>query len=103
MPPRSLVMTTALDKEIEVHGGSHRSLPRGSGVELVGPLPPETQYYIQFVADVSAQSKLPAAARDLLSVSASPTSLPVARASRRGHRVKMLFAVQESEIGTRRT
>ena len=61
MPPRSLVMTTALDKEIEVHGESHRWLPRGSGVEFVGPLPPEIQYYIQFVAGVSAQSKVPAA------------------------------------------
>ena len=48
-----------------------------SGVELVGPLPPDIQYYIQFVAGVSAESKNPDAARDLLKFFAAPASLPV--------------------------
>ena len=47
------------------------------GVELVGPLPQEIQYYLQFVAGVSAQSKAPAAARDLLNFFATPVALPV--------------------------
>jgi molybdate transport system substrate-binding protein len=47
------------------------------GVELVGPLPPEIQYSFQFTAGVSAQSKAPAAARDLLKFFGTPTAIPV--------------------------
>ncbi len=36
------------------------------GVELVGPLPPEIQFYINFVAGISASSKAPDAARELI-------------------------------------
>src|SRR3954468_3353085 len=43
------------------------------GVELVGPLPPEIQYYIQFVAAVSANSKAPDAARALINFLNGPT------------------------------
>lgn len=48
-----------------------------SGVELVGPLPPDIQYQIQFAASVNTESKNPAAARDLLKLFAAPASLPV--------------------------
>ena len=47
------------------------------GVELVGPLPPDIQYSFQFTAGVSAQSKAPAAARDLLKFFSTPTAIPV--------------------------
>src|ERR1039458_6330471 len=47
------------------------------GVELVGPLPPDIQYSFQFTAGVSAQSKAPAAARDLLKFFGTPTAIPV--------------------------
>ena len=47
------------------------------GVDWVGPLPSEIQYYFQFVGGVSAQSSAPAAARDLLKFFASPTAIPV--------------------------
>ncbi len=47
------------------------------GVELVGPLPPDIQYSFQFTAGVSAQSKAPAAARDLLKFFATPAAIPV--------------------------
>ena len=47
------------------------------GVELVGPLPPDIQYSFQFTAAVSAQSKAPAAARDLLKFFGTPTAIPV--------------------------
>src|SRR5512132_2889179 len=36
------------------------------GVDLVGPLPPEIQSYVVFTAGVSANSKVPGAARDLI-------------------------------------
>jgi len=48
-----------------------------SGVELVGPLPPDIQYQIQFAAGVSTESKNQAAARDLLKLFAAPASLPI--------------------------
>ena len=48
-----------------------------SGVELVGPLPPDIQYQIQFAAGVSTESKNQAAAQDLLKLFAAPASLPI--------------------------
>jgi molybdate transport system substrate-binding protein len=47
------------------------------GVELVGPLPPEIQSYIVFTAGISANSKAPDAARDLLTFLKGPLALPV--------------------------
>jgi molybdate transport system substrate-binding protein len=47
------------------------------GVELVGPLPPEIQFYIQFVAGVSPNSKAPDAARALIKFLTGPTAVPV--------------------------
>ena len=50
------------------------------GVDLVGPLPPELQSYIVFSAGVSASSKAPDAARDLLKFLKSPAALTVLKA-----------------------
>jgi len=47
------------------------------GVELVGPLPPEIQYYTVFTAGVSVDSKAPGAARDLIKFLTGPTAIPV--------------------------
>jgi molybdate transport system substrate-binding protein len=47
------------------------------GVELVGPLPPEIQFYTDFLAGVSANSKAPDAARALIKFLTSPTAIPV--------------------------
>jgi molybdate transport system substrate-binding protein len=47
------------------------------GVELVGPLPPEIQFYAVFTAGVSAHSKAPRAARDLIKFLTGPTAIPV--------------------------
>jgi molybdate transport system substrate-binding protein len=47
------------------------------GVELVGPLPPEIQFYTMFVAGVSASSKVPDAARALIKYLTSPMAIPV--------------------------
>jgi molybdate transport system substrate-binding protein len=51
-----------------------------SGVELVGPLPPEIQFYTIFVAGISADSKAPDAARDLIKFLRGPTAMPVMKA-----------------------
>jgi molybdate transport system substrate-binding protein len=47
------------------------------GVELVGPLPAEIQSYAVFTAGISANSKAPEAARDLIKFLAGPTSIVV--------------------------
>ena len=49
------------------------------GVELVGPLPAEIQFYTVFTAGVSAASKAPEAARDLIRFLTGPVALPVIR------------------------
>ena len=50
------------------------------GVDLVGPLPPEIQYFFQFVAGVSAKAACPAAASDLIELLLSSAAVPVIRA-----------------------
>jgi molybdate transport system substrate-binding protein len=50
------------------------------GVELVGPLPPEIQSYVTFTAGISANSKAPEAARDLIKFLKGPTATPVIKA-----------------------
>jgi hypothetical protein len=47
------------------------------GVELVGPLPPEIQYYTAFVGGISAQSKAPDAALGLIKFPTGPIAIPV--------------------------
>lgn len=47
------------------------------GVELVGPLPPEIQFYTPFVAGVSAASQAPDAARALIGCLTGPNAAPV--------------------------
>jgi molybdate transport system substrate-binding protein len=47
------------------------------GVELVGPLPPEIQFYAVFTAGVSTNSKAPDAARELIKFLTGPTAMPV--------------------------
>jgi molybdate transport system substrate-binding protein len=50
------------------------------GVELVGPLPQEIQFYIVFTAGVSAKSTAPDAARQLIKFLTGPRAIPVIRA-----------------------
>jgi molybdate transport system substrate-binding protein len=50
------------------------------GVELVGPLPAEIQFYTTFGAAVSATSKFPEASRDLLKLMKGRTGLRVIQA-----------------------
>jgi molybdate transport system substrate-binding protein len=50
------------------------------GVELVGPLPAEIQFYSAFGGAVSSNSNAPDAARELLKFLKSPTAIPVIKA-----------------------
>ena len=50
------------------------------GVELVGPLPPEIQSYVTFVAGVGVNSKAPDAATQLIKFLTGPTAIPVIKA-----------------------
>jgi molybdate transport system substrate-binding protein len=50
------------------------------GVELVGPLPAEIQFYTNFGGAVSATSKAPDASRDLLKFLKGPTALQIIKA-----------------------
>jgi len=47
------------------------------GVELVGPIPRELQFYVAWSAGVSANSATPDAAMELIKFLTSPTVLPV--------------------------
>jgi len=47
--------------------------------DLVGPLPPEMQSYVLFTAGVSANSKVPDAAKQLMKFLTGPTAIPVIR------------------------
>ena len=50
------------------------------GVELVGPIPQELQYYVRWSGGVSANSAAPDAAKRLISLLRSPTAVPVLKA-----------------------
>lgn len=50
------------------------------GVELVGPLPPEVQSHVTFVAGVSARSSAAGAARQLIEFLTRPAAITVIRA-----------------------
>jgi ABC-type molybdate transport system substrate-binding protein len=49
------------------------------GVDFVGPLPPEQQHYVEFIAGVSANSKAHPAAMELLRFLKGPIAIPVIR------------------------
>ena len=49
-------------------------------VDLVGPLPPDIQFYISFEGAVSSQSRAPDAARALIRFLSGPVAIPVIKA-----------------------
>ena len=50
------------------------------GVDLVGPLPPEIQSYVTFVAGVASRSRAPKAASDLIAFLGGPKAVAVIKA-----------------------
>jgi len=77
MPDTDIVSELVAKGEIELGIVVITQILTTPGVELVGPLPPEIQFYTVFTAGVSANSKAPDAARDLIRFLTSPTAVPV--------------------------
>jgi molybdate transport system substrate-binding protein len=77
LPTTDIVSELVAKGEIELGIVVITQILTTPGVELVGPLPPEIQYYTEFVGGISAQSKAPDAARDLIKFLAGPTAVPV--------------------------
>jgi molybdate transport system substrate-binding protein len=79
--PSSDIVTELVAKgEIELGVVVITQIVTTPGVEMLGPLPPEIQYYITFTAGVSANSKAPEAARELITFLTGPTAVPVIKA-----------------------
>ena len=66
--------------EIELCVVSVTAILTTPGVELVGPLPSELQFYTTFGGAISATSKSPDAARELLAFLKGPTTISVIKA-----------------------
>jgi molybdate transport system substrate-binding protein len=76
-PESDVVSELVANGEIELGMTVITQILTTPGVELVGPLPPEIQSYITFVAGVSAQSKAPDAARKLIAFLTSPRAIAI--------------------------
>jgi molybdate transport system substrate-binding protein len=77
VPATDIVSELVAKGEIELGIVVTTQILTTPGVEFVGPLPREIQYYIQFVAGVSANSKAPDAARELIKFFSDPTAIPL--------------------------
>jgi len=77
IPTTDIVSELVAKGEIELGVVVITQILTSPGVELVGPLPPEIQYYTVFVGGISAQSKAPDAARDLIKFLTGPIAIPV--------------------------
>jgi len=80
IPTSDIVSELVAKGEIELGVVVITQILTTPGVELVGPLPPEIQFYTTFTAGVSANSKNPDAARELIKFLTGPTALPVIKA-----------------------
>lgn len=79
VPGSDIVCELVAKGEIELGIVVITQIVTTAGVELAGPLPPEIQFYTTFTAGVSANSKAPEAARDLIRFLTGPAVLPVIR------------------------
>jgi molybdate transport system substrate-binding protein len=80
LPETDIVSEMVADGKIEIGMVNIAQVLTTPGVDLVGPLPPELQSYIVFSAGVSANSKAPDAARDLIKFLKSPAATAVMKA-----------------------
>jgi molybdate transport system substrate-binding protein len=79
-PETDIVSELVAKRDVELGMVVITQILTTSGVELVGPLPPEIQSYVAFVAGVAVNAKAPAAAAQLIPFLTGPTVLPVIRA-----------------------
>ena len=79
-PESDLVSELVAKGEVELGMVVITQILTTPGVELVGPLPPEIQSYVVFTAGVSANSRVPDAAKQLMKFLTGPTAIPVIKA-----------------------
>ena len=79
-PDRDIVSEMVAKGELEIGMVVITQILTTPGVDFVGPLPPELQHYVEFVAAVSADSKDRSAAMDLIKFLKGPIAIPVIRA-----------------------
>lgn len=79
-PQSDIVSELVAKGEVELGMVVSTQILTTPGVDFVGPLPPEIQHYVVFVGAVSATSKAPQAARELMRFLATPRALAVIKA-----------------------
>lgn len=79
-PETDIVSELVAKGEIELGMVVITQIMTTPGVELVGPIPEELQYYVRWSGGVSANSAAPETAKELLRFLAGPTALPVLKA-----------------------
>ncbi|HKX10052.1 MAG TPA: substrate-binding domain-containing protein [Stellaceae bacterium] len=75
--PSGIIGELLASGEAELAVQQISELMKVSGIELLGPLPPELQSYTTFTAAVSASAKEPAAAKAFIKFLSAPEALPV--------------------------
>lgn len=76
-PDTDIVSELVARGEIELGMVVSTQILTTKGVALVGPLPPELQFYITFIGAISSDSPAPDAAKSLIIFLKGPTALPV--------------------------
>ena len=79
-PDADIVSELVAKGEVELGMTVITQILTTTGVDLVGPLPPEIQSYVTFVAGVGAQSQAPKAARELITFLGGPQAVAVIKA-----------------------
>jgi len=80
IPDTDIVSELVAKGELEVGVVVITQILTTPGVDLVGPLPPDIQFYTSFEGAVSSQSRAPDAARALIKFLTSPVAIPVIKA-----------------------
>jgi molybdate transport system substrate-binding protein len=78
-PNRDIVSEMVASGELEIGMVVITQIMTTPGVEFVGPLPPELQHYVEFIAGVSANSEVRPAAMELIRFLKGPVAIPVIR------------------------
>jgi len=79
-PDSDIVSELVAKGEVELGMTVITQILTTTGVDLVGPLPPEIQSYITFVAGVGSQSRAPKAASELITFLGGPKAIAVIKA-----------------------
>jgi molybdate transport system substrate-binding protein len=80
LPELDIVGDLVAKGEAEIGITAVSTLLATPGVEVVGPLPSEVQFYVVFTAGIGANAQASEAASELISFLKGPTAIPVIRA-----------------------